>query len=383
MKHFKHLITIGLLFPALVFSYESNSAEDDSGLISLEKELLLLDQEFDTFNEELFSIEKQSPAPEPKLDPVAALEPETIDFISESSSIPVSMDFLIKEEAAVLEEKRSDDAIFSAISEIKEELQHIENEIDPLTAMSLIDAASPSLAQNEALEETPASLDRKTSIIKEDFVPTSVRVDLSQAFQGAPVIYSLLLTLSIGAFSIWLYAILAVCRMTRFSTKIGQQLRNKLNANHFEEALFLCEGSQGLLSKMIASGIYSRKHGLNVVIEAMKTEGKRHSMKFWQNIGMLNDIAIIAPMVGLLGTVLGMFYAFYNVNRSIESISTLFDGLGVSVGTTVAGLIVAITALVLHSIAKYTLVKRLAIVENEAQAIANLIDDRTSLGNRG
>ena len=50
-------------------------------------------------------------------------------------------------------------------------------------------------------------------------------------------------------------------------------------------------------------------------------------------------------MIGLLGTVLGMFYAFYDLNRSMESISALFDGLGVSVGTTVGGLIVAILAL--------------------------------------
>ena len=64
------------------------------------------------------------------------------------------------------------------------------------------------------------------------------------------------------------------------------------------------------------------------MIEAMKSEGKRASVHFWQRIGLLNDIAIIAPMIGLLGTVLGMFYAFYDINRSIESISTLFDGLG-------------------------------------------------------
>jgi biopolymer transport protein ExbB len=84
-------------------------------------------------------------------------------------------------------------------------------------------------------------------------------------------------------------------------------------------------------------------------------------------------------MLGLLGTVLGMFYAFYDVNRSIESISTLFDGLGISVGTTVAGLVVAILALILHSTAKYRLVRTLAQVENEAHHVAALIDDRTSI----
>jgi biopolymer transport protein ExbB len=85
---------------------------------------------------------------------------------------------------------------------------------------------------------------------------------------------------------------------------------------------------------------------------------------------------VIAPMIGLLGTVLGMFYAFYDLNRSMESISALFDGLGVSVGTTVGGLIVAILALMFHAITKYRLTRQLAVIETEAHSLANLIDNK-------
>jgi biopolymer transport protein ExbB len=83
---------------------------------------------------------------------------------------------------------------------------------------------------------------------------------------------------------------------------------------------------------------------------------------------------VIAPMLGLLGTVLGMFYAFYDLNRSMESISALFDGLGISVGTTVGGLVVAILALMFHAITKYRLTRQLSVIENEAHSLANLID---------
>ena len=115
------------------------------------------------------------------------------------------------------------------------------------------------------------------------------------------------------------------------------------------------------------------------MIESMKAEGKRSTIGFWQKLGLLNDIAIVAPMLGLLGTVLGMFYAFYDVNRSIESVTSLFDGLGVSVGTTVAGLIVAILALILHSSAKYRLIRLLSQVESDAHHTTSLIDNYTSL----
>jgi biopolymer transport protein ExbB len=207
----------------------------------------------------------------------------------------------------------------------------------------------------------------------------AVVVDLQHAFAGSPIIYSILLAMSVFAVSVWLYAILSLRNVSRLPGTLVNNLHNKLNSNNFDEALFICSENNNLFCKMVASGIHARRHGLSMMIESMKAEGKRATTSFWQRIGLLNDIAIIAPMLGLLGTVLGMFYAFYDINRSIESISTLFDGLGISVGTTVAGLIVAILALILHSTAKYRLVKALALVENEAQSAASLIDDRTSI----
>ena len=127
---------------------------------------------------------------------------------------------------------------------------------------------------------------------------------------------------------------------------------------------------------MLASGITMRKYGLQLMLETMQSEGKRSTVKFWQKIALLNDIAIIAPMLGLLGTVLGMFYAFYDMNRSVESVSSFIDGLGISVGTTLAGLVVAIFALILHSMARYRLVRRLASVETHIQSFAMMIDNK-------
>ena len=88
-------------------------------------------------------------------------------------------------------------------------------------------------------------------------------------------------------------------------------------------------------------------------------------------------------MVGLLGTVLGMFYAFYDINRSTDSIKNLFDGLGISIGTTVSGLIVAVIAMMLHSIGKYRLTRSLAQVEQEALDMARLVDNRVSSSDKG
>jgi biopolymer transport protein ExbB len=162
------------------------------------------------------------------------------------------------------------------------------------------------------------------------------------------------------------------------SDSFVKKIRQKLMSNQFDEALGLCLKNDQLFSKIVAAAISTRKYGTPHMLETMKAEGKRATVGFWQRIALLNDIAVIAPMLGLLGTVVGMFYAFYDLNRSRESVSTLFDGLGISVGTTVAGLIVAIIAMMLHALAKYRLVRALAIIEDEAQSLAALMDPKTS-----
>jgi len=138
-----------------------------------------------------------------------------------------------------------------------------------------------------------------------------------------------------------------------------------LNRNH-SLALEFCETKSTVFNQMIAAGINSKACGHQAILDSMKGTGQRQTAPLWQKVSLLNDIAIVAPMLGLLGTVSGMFYAFYNLNRSLESITSLFDGLGISVGTTLAGLIVAILSMVLCTLLKYRLIKSLTAVENEA-----------------
>ncbi|MDR2539671.1 MAG: MotA/TolQ/ExbB proton channel family protein [Chlamydiales bacterium] len=199
-------------------------------------------------------------------------------------------------------------------------------------------------------------------------------IDFKQAFFGAPLIYMLLFGMSTFALCLWLYCLSSLRNSTKVSQSLTDTLRSQVTHHNFDEALGVCKQEKTLFCHLVATGIHSRHHGFPVMVEIMKAEGKRVTATFWQRINLLNDIAIIAPMLGLLGTVFGMFCAFYDVNRSIESVSMLFDGLGVSVGTTVVGLIVAILALILHSSVKYRLVKTLVSVESETHQIASLID---------
>lgn len=214
-----------------------------------------------------------------------------------------------------------------------------------------------------------------------DFSSKMMVIDFKQAFSGAPLIYILLFGMSTFALCLWFYCLSSLRNSTKVSKSLIDTLRSQVTHHNFDEALGVCKLEKTLFCHLVAAGIQSRRYGFPVMIETMKAEGKRMTATFWQRINLLNDIAIIAPMLGLLGTVFGMFYAFYDVNRSIESVSMLFDGLGVSVGTTVVGLVVAILALILHSSARYRLVKTLVLVESESHQIASLIDDQNKSTN--
>ena len=202
----------------------------------------------------------------------------------------------------------------------------------------------------------------------------TIHLDLVQVFRGSPLIYTILFCLSLFAFVIWLYSLLTLKFSQMMPSKFLQKVRQQLLDKRYEAALLTCQTANHFSATILTSALSSRQHGHQVMMEAMQTEGKRCGVTLWQRISLLNDIAIIAPMLGLLGTVLGLFYAFYDVNHTPDTLASIFDGLGIAVGTTVAGLIVAILATIFYATLKFRAVKLLNILENEALALGHLID---------
>lgn len=200
------------------------------------------------------------------------------------------------------------------------------------------------------------------------------KIDFISAFKGSPVIYSVLFLLSMIATTLWIYSLMTLKLSSFIPAQFIGQIRQQLEQKQFDKALLICQQQDNFSAQVLACGIASRRHGPQVMLEAMQAEGKRCGHALWQRISLLNDIAVTAPMLGLLGTVLGMFYAFYDINRTQESIVSIFDGLGVAIGTTVCGLVVSILAMLYHTTLKYRVAKILNSVENEALNLGTLIE---------
>lgn len=178
-------------------------------------------------------------------------------------------------------------------------------------------------------------------------------LDLQKVFSGSPVIYIILLILSTIALMIALHGLISYRNKTIVPSGLFEIVMGQVKEKRFEAAIMTCNENTSALAHILARALPLRNQGYEVVNDSVQLEGKKYGSKLWQYISILGDIVTIAPMLGLLGTVLGMFYAFYDINRSMESMLTIFDGLGIAIGTTVAGLIVSITAMIFQTVLKH------------------------------
>ena len=100
-------------------------------------------------------------------------------------------------------------------------------------------------------------------------------------------------------------------------------------------------------------------------------EGGRIAARAYAAVDWLADIAAIAPLVGLLGTVLGMFQAFGGIASDVAAGAkpvVLAQGVSQAIVTTIFGLVVAIPALVLYAFFRRRAQKRIAELEEECES---------------
>jgi biopolymer transport protein ExbB len=117
-----------------------------------------------------------------------------------------------------------------------------------------------------------------------------------------------------------------------------------------EEAVNKCRRARGPFARIIEEVLKARGHDRAYVIEAMHSIGRAQLGYLERGLTVLEIIAGIAPLIGLLGTVLGMVTVFNAITaQGLGRPEVLSEGISKALITTVAGLCVAIPALAFHS----------------------------------
>ncbi|MFZ9088720.1 MAG: MotA/TolQ/ExbB proton channel family protein [Planctomycetaceae bacterium] len=147
---------------------------------------------------------------------------------------------------------------------------------------------------------------------------------------------------------------LQVRRDVLLPAEFVEEFEQKLNAKDFQGAYEYARGDDSFVARVLAAGMGRLSRGYPEAVEGMQEAGEDENMSLEHRLSYLALIGSISPMMGLMGTVQGMISSFDKIAMSAVSPkpSELADGISTALVTTLIGLMLAVPAMVFHSILK-------------------------------
>ncbi|MFQ5764952.1 MAG: MotA/TolQ/ExbB proton channel family protein [Rhodospirillales bacterium] len=138
-------------------------------------------------------------------------------------------------------------------------------------------------------------------------------------------------------------------RPARFLPPVSTtRLQTLVESRAFSRALEQCRSEPGVFPNLVRTALEAWPFGREALKEAIESAGRREVPRVGRYLGTLSTIASVSPLLGLLGTVLGMIDVFRVVARQgLGQASSLSGGIAVALTTTAFGLIIAIPSLVM------------------------------------
>jgi biopolymer transport protein ExbB len=160
------------------------------------------------------------------------------------------------------------------------------------------------------------------------------------------IIILILFILLFVAIYIYFERLFAIKAASRMDSNFMNQIKDNVSNGNIEAAKMLCAQQNSPVSRLTAKGISRIGSPLEDINTAIENSGKLEVYRLEQNVSVLATIAGAAPMIGFLGTVIGMVIAFHQLATSSgqAEMGTLAEGIYTAMTTTVAGLIVGIIA---------------------------------------
>lgn len=197
---------------------------------------------------------------------------------------------------------------------------------------------------------------------------------ISDIFENAGIIGYLIMVMSIVALALIIENMMNVKREKLAPPDLIDELEALFDEENFQEAAELCEQEKTYLTRCVGAGLSKLGHAfetIQITIREMETE---ESVKLFQKVGWLSLLSAIAPMMGLFGTVTGMFVTFGTIAAEGGSVSPaiLAKGIKMALITTILGLTVAIPVGVCYFILRGRVIR----ITAEVNAIAEDLFER-------
>ncbi len=165
------------------------------------------------------------------------------------------------------------------------------------------------------------------------------------------VIILILFLLLIVATYIYFERIFAIKAASKVDSNFMNQIKDHVSNGKIDSAQMLCAQQNSPVSRLIAKGITRIGKPLEDINTAIENAGRLEIYSLEKNVSVLATISGVAPMIGFLGTVVGMILSIFELANAGGTIQmdVLASGLYTAMTTTVGGLIVGIIAYVAYN----------------------------------
>ena len=199
-------------------------------------------------------------------------------------------------------------------------------------------------------------------------------MSLSLFTQGGPMVWVLLLLSAVAA-AVFCERMFHLHRSQINAGEFLNGVRTVLRRDNVVEAVSICDATPGPVARLVKAAILNRDKGREAVREAVEQTGLFEVPMLEQRLNFLGGCAQLAPLLGLLGTVLGFIKAFGAMQDAglYAHASQLSGGIWQSLISTAAGLTVAVPCYAAHNYLVSRVNTIVLDMERAATEIVNLV----------
>jgi len=191
--------------------------------------------------------------------------------------------------------------------------------------------------------------------------------------KGGPLLYPIFFC-SILALGIFLERLWVFAKVRKGAQELAREVEKHLLKGEREEAVNLCRNSRNPLARIVLTAMKLAGKPRERIKQEVEEVGELETVVVNRYLGLLSTIATISPLLGLLGTVIGMIKAFNVIAiQGVGTPATLGVGISQALITTAAGLSVAIPAILLHRYLASRAGLLIVEIEEHSLHIVNLV----------
>ncbi|MFH1282209.1 MAG: MotA/TolQ/ExbB proton channel family protein [bacterium] len=169
-------------------------------------------------------------------------------------------------------------------------------------------------------------------------------------FMSSPIIMGILLVCSVGVVWFGLERFIYFAANSRFPKSLWKKLIPLVRDGKIQDAISVCSNNDSPYSRIFLAGLEKAHLSRADVEDSMTVQKEEVQELFRKRLGIFGTLSFVSPLLGLLGTVLGIYRAFHDLALAGSGGPTIVAaGVSAALLTTIAGICVAVPAAVIYN----------------------------------